>query len=90
MSSESYFEDEDGDIIRLTAGANEQPGRRGWVNCGPHSICIEMDDEGSLTVECYARGREGEEPLRRVAVDSNTVLAAGGRDFDEDDESKDD
>jgi len=86
------FQDEEGDIVKLVASEPDLI-RRGWVNVGPHSICIEFDpDTGALTVEAHPRCNEGINPLCTLKVSREEVEAAGGIDPDraDDDEEGDD
>lgn len=84
MSTYSYFLEEDADIVTLKAG-DDDVGVSGWVNVGVHSLRIELDSNGNLYVEAFARTNEGR-PTARFRVEKGTAVELGGIDSDEGDD----
>lgn len=84
MSTNGYFEIEEGDIVRLV-DADHDGIRTGWVNVGPHALYIHYDPETqNLRVESKARTNEGES-LGSFSVSGQEAREAGGEDPDVDD-----
>lgn len=79
MSSYSTFEIEEDDIVKLLPDEYEQVS--GWVNVGVHAVHIELDDEGNLTVQAFARTNEGR-LLGGLQVRKESSISEGGVDPD--------
>lgn len=78
--SNSYFSEEESDIVNLKVDDKDTV-RKGWVNVGTHSVLIELDPEGQLTVEVCARTNEGQ-ALGKAIVTKAASVEAGGVDPD--------
>lgn len=74
-----YFENEEGDIVRLVS---QDGNASGWINVGSHAVRLEMVD-GDLVVEVYPRTNEVDR-LAAAYVSRAASVEAGGVDPDHD------
>ncbi len=81
MSDNSFFTEEEGDIIKLESDSDDGS-RMGWVNIGTHAVQLKLDSAGKLSVEVCARTNEGQ-PLATCTVTKKASVEAGGVDPDE-------
>ena len=81
MSNNGTFRTEDEDIVSLDPQKIGEQARSGYVNVGTHSVKLELNENGDLTVEVFARV-VGFTPIGKVVVSAEQSVKAGGTDPD--------
>ncbi len=81
MSNNGTFRTEDEDIVSLDPKKNGEQARSGYVNVGTHSVKLELNASGDLTVEVFARA-VAFTPIGKVVVSAEQSIKAGGTDPD--------
>lgn len=75
---QTEFVIEEADIVKLVGTKGDF--LSGWINIGSHALQIELNPEGNLRVESYARTNEGGRMLGLFTVSKQDVVDAGGAD----------
>lgn len=87
MSTHSQFREDDNDITTLCADPGDSGMASGWVNVGIHALRIELDSDGHLLVEAFARGNEDKMTANQaISVTKERAVELGGVDPDADNE----
>lgn len=79
MSNHGKFTEEEADIVTLQSDDGDTP-CAGWVNIGTHSVHLNLDEDGNLSVEVYARNNEND-TLGNCSVTREASVEAGVREI---------
>lgn len=73
ITSKFDFDGDNDDIVKLENSTGETT-CSGWVNVGDHAVWIQLQGDGSLKLETFAKGAEAV-PLGALTIPSAAVLS---------------